>query len=407
MVINYLDRQSFAVATPKIASEFDLSNQDIAFINNSFTTAYAVGQLLAGRLMDVVGTRAGFVLIMAFWSAAGILCSFSSGVRSLSFFRFLLGCGEAGGIPVGVKAVSEWFPKAERSLGVAYFSSGSGIGAALAPPLIAQLIILSGWRSAFVVIGSIGFLWIIVWLWFYQSPSRHPRISQQELALIATDTTAVRQQKAQPGLGAMLREWTGLLGYRQIRGLFMLRVFSDSVLYFYIQWLPKYFADERGYSILDIRDRLWMVFVPGFFAGLACGAAAGRLIDRGWSVDRARKIVMLAAGLPMVASVGVGLVDSDVAALALSTIALVAFYGYSVNMLTLPADLVPPRLVASVSGLSGMGAGLGSIVFTFVVGRLADEYSFTPVFILVGLLPLIALAILFFATGKVERVIAD
>ncbi len=407
MVINYLDRQSFAVATPQIAREFDLSNQDIAFINNSFTAAYAVGQLLAGRLMDVLGTRAGSVLIMAFWSTAGILCSLSSGVMSLSVFRFLLGIGEAGGIPVGVKSVSEWFPKSERSLGVAYFSAGSGIGAALAPPLIAQLIITSGWRSAFVVIGSIGFLWILLWLWFYRSPSHHARISPQELALIEADTGAGQKQGAGSGLGVTFREWVGLLGYRQIRGLFMVRVFSDSVLYFYIQWLPKYFADERGYSIVDIRDRLWLVFVPGFFAGLACGAAAGWLIKRGCSVDRARKTVMLASGLPMVASIGVGLVESDVAALALSTIGLVAFYGYSVNMLTLPADLVPTRLVASVSGLSGMGAGLGSIVFTYVVGRVADTYSFTPVFVLVGLLPLIALATLLYGMGRVERVIAD
>ncbi len=344
---------------------------------------------------------------MAFWSAAGILCSLSSGVVSLSFFRFLLGCGEAGGIPVGVKAVAEWFPKSERGLGVAYFSAGSGIGAALAPPLIAQMIILSGWRSAFVVIGSIGFLWIPLWLWFYRTPRLHPRIAQQELALIEADTGGGSQAKGWTGVGTMFREWAGLLKYRQIRGIFLVRVFSDSVLYFYIQWLPKYFADERGYSIVDIRDRLWLVFVPGFFAALACGAAAGRLINRGWTVDRARKIVMLATGLSMVASVGVGLVESDVAALALSTIALVSFYGYSVNMLTIPADLVPPRLVASVSGLSGMGAGLGSIVFTFVVGRLADQYSFTPVFILVGLLPLVALAMLFFVMGKVERVIAE
>jgi len=405
-LINYLDRQTLAVATPDIAREFSLNNQDVAFINNAFTVAYTIGQLLTGRLADLLGARAGFVLIMVAWSAAGLLCSTARGALSLSGLRFLLGLSEAGNWPVSVKAVSEWFPAKLRSLGVAYFTSGSGVGAMLAPILIAQVIIWGGWRSAFLVIGAIGFLWVPLWLWFYRSPRQHPMITKEELQ----ELEAERVQAADAGpmaLGAMLREWVGLLRYREIWGVFLIRFFSDAILWFYIQWLPKYFADERGYSIEDIRNRLWIVFLPAVFATLLGGWASGHLIKKGWTVNRARKAVMIVAGLMMTSSIWVGMVESDLVALLLSTVALLAFYGYSVNTLTLPADLVPPRLVASVSGLSGTGAGIGSVLFTFIVGRLADLESFTPVFVLVGLLPLVSLFMLLVVTGKIRRVITE
>ncbi len=405
-LINYLDRQTLAVATPDIVREFGLSNRDVAIINNAFTAAYTIGQLLTGRLIDLVGTKMGFVLIMVFWSVADILCALSRGVFSLSVFRFLLGLGEAGNWPVSVKAVSEWFPARLRGLGVAWFSCGSGVGAMLAPIFIAQLILWFGWRWAFVLTGLLGFLWLPLWLWFYHPPRKHWLITAEELAEIERE---VGRESRQPPmtLGQMFREWAALLRYRQVWGVFMVRFFSDCILWFYIQWLPKYFADERGYSMEDIRNNLWIAFLPTIFATLLGGAASGRLIQRGWEVNRARKTVMLVTGLTMTASIGVGLVESDLVALLLSSVALLSFYGYSVNTLTLPADLVPPRLVASVSGLSGTGAGIGSILFTFLVGYLADQYSFRPVFVLVGIMPLLSLSMLFFVTGKIQRIIHE
>jgi ACS family hexuronate transporter-like MFS transporter len=405
-LINYLHRQTFSVATPEIAAEFQLTNQDIAFINNAFTAAYTVGQLLIGKLMDLLGTLAGFAVIMVVWSAAGMICGLAQGIFSFSLFRFVLGLGESGNWPVSVKAVSEWFTAKQRSLAVAYFSAGSGVGAMLAPILIAQAIIWFGWRWSFIVIGFAGFLWLPLWIWFYRSPHNHWLISKQELAEIEADVGKVSGGSKDPKLLTnTLLEWVRLLTFRQVWGVFLVRVFSDAILWFYIQWLPKYFADERGYSIEDIRNKLWIVFVPAIFAGLLGGAASGRLIRKGWDVDRARKTVMLATGLAMVSSVGVGFVESDIVAIILSSIAVLAFYGYSVNTLTLPADLVPPRLVASVSGLSGTGAGIGSIIFTYIVGVLADRQSFTPAFVLVGLLPLASLTMLFFVMGKIKRII--
>jgi ACS family hexuronate transporter-like MFS transporter len=407
-LINYLDRQTLAVATPAIAKEFGLTNQDIALVNNAFTAAYTVGQLLTGRLVDLTGTRAGFVIIMLIWSAAGVLSSTARGAGSLSCFRFVLGLGEAGNWPVSVKAVSEWFPAKLRSLGVAFFSSGSGVGAMLAPILIAQLIILGGWRSAFVVIGLTGFLWVPVWLWLYRPPRSHRLITREELAeLEAEGAPAAPPNPGGASAGRMFREWAGLLRYRQIWGVFLVRMFSDAILWFYIQWMPKYFADERGYSIEDIRNKLWIIFLPTIFAVMAGGGASSWLIRKGWSIDRARKTVMAVTGLMMVSSLWVGSAQSDLAALLLASIALLAFYGYSVNTLTLPADLVPPRLVASVSGLSGTGAGIGSVLFTFTVGWLADRQSFAPVFLLVGALPLVSLFMLLVVTGRIRRIIED
>lgn len=405
-LVNYLDRQTLAVATPEIAREFDLNNQDIALINNAFTAAYTIGQLLMGRFVDILGTKAGFAFIMVFWSAAGILCSTARGALSLSIYRFLLGLGEAGNWPVSVKAVSEWFPAKSRSIGVAFFSSGSGVGAMLAPIVIAQIIIWGGWRMSFIAIGALGFLWLPLWWWFYRSPREHPWITSEELREIEAEK-GTAPAGGPTGVTAMLREWVGLLRYRQIWGVFLIRFFSDSILWFYIQWLPKYFADERGYSMQEIRDKLWIVFLPTIFAVMLGGAASSWLIRRGWSVDRSRKTVMLITGLLMLSSMPVGVVESDLVALLLSSTALLAFYAYSVNTLTLPADLVPSRLVASVSGLSGMGAGIGSVCFTYMVGRIADAFSFTPVFFLVGLLPLLSLAMLFFVTGRIRRVIEE
>ncbi len=382
------------MATPAIAAEFRLRNQDVALINNAFTAAYTIGQLVTGRLMDVLGTRLGFAAIMTFWSAAGMLCAAARGAGSLSVFRFLLGLGEAGNWPVSVKAVSEWFPARQRGLAVAYFSSGSGLGAMLAPVLIAQVVIWAGWRRAFVATGLLGLLWLPFWLGTYPRPARGGGRGAGEGA-------------GGPGLGEIVRQWAGLLRYREVWGVFLVRFFSDAVLWFYIQWLPKYFADERGYSMEDIRNRLGIVCVPAIFAARAGGGGSVWLIRRGGEIDRARKTVMLASGLLMVSSAGVGFVGSDAVALLLSSVALLAFYGYSANTLTLPADLAPPRLVASISGLSGTGAGLGSILFTWAVGRLADRLSFTPVFVLAGLLPLLSLAMLFGVTGKVRRVIPD
>jgi ACS family hexuronate transporter-like MFS transporter len=406
-MVNYLDRQTLSVAIPRIVEEFGLNNQDVAAINNAFNVAYMVGQLLTGKLVDVVGTRMGFLLVMVVWSAAGMMCASARGAFSLGMFRFILGFGEAGNWPVSVKAVSEWFPAKQRGLAVAYFSSASGLGAMMAPFLIAQLILWSDWRWAFVIIGLSGFLWVPLWLWLYRSPREHWLISPEELQLIEKGQAAEAASAAKTTeRRGMLAEWAGLLRYRQVWGVFLVRFFSDSILWFYIQWLPKYFADERGYSMEDIRDNLPWVFLPAIFTALFGGAASGWLIGKGWDVGKARKTVMLVFGLMMTSSFGVGVVESDVTALVLSTIALLAFYGYSVNTLTLPSDLFPPRLVASVSGLSGMGAGLGSVLFTYVVGILADQQSFTPVFFLVGCLPLCSLAMLFFVMGRVKRIVA-
>ena len=406
-LINYLDRQTFAVATPAIVEEFGLSNDDVANINIAFTSAYMLGQLVTGRLMDVLGTRIGFLAIMLFWSISGILCSTARGIISLSVFRFLLGWGEAGNWPASVKAISEWFPTRQRGLGVAYFSGGgSGLGAMIAPVVIAQLILWTDWRWMFVIIGLTGFAWAPLWFWFYRSPDKHWLMRRDELEELQTEQ-AQRPEGVPTKKQGMLAGWAEVLRYRQVWGVGLVRFFSDSILWFYLAWLPKYFVDERGYQMEDIRDRLWMVFLPAIFASFLGGGISGRLIERGWTINRARKTVMLVTGLMMVSSIGVGLVESDITALILSSIALLSFYAYSTNTLTLPADLVPSRLVASVSGISGVGAGLGSVLFTKLVGYVADTYSFTPVFVLVGILPLLSLAALFLVMGPVSRVLKE
>ncbi len=396
--INYLDRQTFSIATPEIAAEFGLSNVDVSWIIFAFTLSYTVGQLLMGKLMDVTGARIGFVLIMAIWSAAGMATAAARSVLEFGVFRFVLGIGESGNWPVSVKTIAEWFPACQRSLGIAFFTSGTTLGNVVAPLLIGQLIIAHGWRTAFVVIGAVGFLWIPLWLVFYRSPADHPRVSAEELAELDTPKKAESKSFA---------EWVSLLRYRQVWGVTLVRFFTDSVLYFYIAWLPKYLADERAFTMEDIRDYLPLVFVPTVVFAFIGGGVAGKLIARGWSVDRARKIAMLFPGITMCSSVAMGYVESDGLALAIAATALCSFYAISIQALTLPTDLVPPRLVGSVSGLSGFGAGFGFLIFNYAVGQVADLYGFRPVFVMVGLLPIGALLMLYGVMGKIERVIAE
>jgi len=381
--INYIDRQTFAIATPELAKIYKLSNDDIANIILGFTLAYTVGQVLAGKLIDTMGTRGGFALIMLVWSLAGALTATARSVAGFVFWRVVLGLGEAGNWPACIKAVAEWFTPRQRALGNAIFSAGSSLGAILAPPVIGLMIIRWGWQSAFLVAGASGLLWLFLWFPLYRP-----------------GPAAVAVAPAEKPKGEFLR----LLGYRQVWGLILVRFFTDPVWWFFIAWLPKYMADERGFGMRDIATRLWIPYLTSAFGGFASGWVTSALIRRGWEPNRARKTVMTAAGLLMLAGAWVASVPSAMAALWLVSVSVFGFYAFAVNTHAIVADLFPTRLVASVSGISAVGAGVGSIIFTKVVGIVADRYSFAPVFVIAGLMPLVALFALLVVMGKVRRV---
>ncbi len=234
--INYIDRQSLSVVAPIISKEFDLSNQDYSWLPFWFLFAYSLMQIFSGRLIDIIGTKRGFSLSIIWWSIANMLHALGSGLMSFSIYRFLLGVGEAGNYPAGLKAIAEWFPKKERATAVGIINAGTGLGAILAPPIVAFLVFYYDWRVAFVVTGALGFIWLIAWHFIYAKPEEHSRITNEELALITADRENV-------GLIEPPKPWHYFLQYKEVWGLMLGRFVCDGAFYFFVFWLPKYLTD--------------------------------------------------------------------------------------------------------------------------------------------------------------------
>lgn len=342
-------------------------------------------QFISGALVDRIGARRGMAAFLSWWSIAGLLHALAGGLWSFRVFRFLLGMGEAGNWPASTKVVSEWFPARERGLAVAIFDSGSSLGGLIAPPLVAWLIATHGWRAAFLVTGSLGFLILIWWLWLYQRPEDHPRITDAERHLILSN----RQQQSAPDIERV--PWMQMLGISEVWGLISGRFLSDCVWWFYVFWLPKYLADQRGFNLGEIAAVSWIPFVAVDLGNMCAGWLSSSLMRRGWSLDSARKCILRIGALGMLAGAPAGFVTS--ASLSVAFIALASFsYGaWGTMMLTLPTDLFDPSHVGVVSGLSGTGAGLGGILFTWATGIVVDQMSYLPIFIAAGFLPIVAL----------------
>ncbi len=341
----------------------------------------------AGRFIDHVGTRLGMALSIVVWSVAGMLHALGGGLWSFRIFRFLLGIGEAGNWPGATKVVSEWFPARERAFAVSIFDSGSAVGGVLAPPLVAWIIFHFGWRPAFLVTGILGFLWLVLWLRIYRIPEQHRRLTQEELDLIRSD------QEPAPPAGAVAVSWRALLRHRAVWGIICGRFFTDPIWWFYVYWLPKYLSDARGFSLAQIAAVAWIPFVTVDVGNLLMGWTSDRMVRRGWSVNRARKAVMVVAVCGMMAGLPAGLTDHALLSIGLIAIATLCYAGWGTMMLTLPSDLFPSKAVASAAGLGGMGAGVGGILSSWIIGRVVDRYSYQPVFVVAGLLPLVAIVL--------------
>jgi MFS transporter, ACS family, hexuronate transporter len=379
-VINYVDRQTLSVLAPELRARFHMSNTDYSHVIFAFLLAYMLMQSGSGRLMDKLGTRRGFSLTIAWWSVAAVLHAAANSALAFGSFRFLLGLGEAGNWPGGVKVVSEWFPPKERAFAIGFFNSGSTLGAVFAPPVVAWVALHWGWRQAFVLTGSLGFLWLLLWLTTYRSP-----------------TQPVEQESSQPAPA----KWKDLLRYRQVWALVLGRMLADPVWWFYVFWLPDYLRQARHFTLAEIGYFAWIPFLTAGLGNLLGGWLSGHLIRRGVGILRARKIVMGASAVAMMAGIPAVQAPGATAALVLISTVTMAYSVWAANVLTLPADMFPQQVVASISGLSGTGAALGGMMFTLLIGAVVDRLSYTPVFVMAGLMPLAAAA--FIIAGCKER----
>jgi ACS family hexuronate transporter-like MFS transporter len=304
---------------------------------------------------------------------------------------------------------------------MAIFNSGAAIGSIVAPPLIVWLAQTYDWQTTFIVTGSLGFFWLVLWLLFYQTPDRHRWITREELTLIragqqtpedAQLTSSVMAGTVEDIATAVPVElptegaprWRELLRYRQVWAIVLARFLTDPVWWLYITWLPKYLADVRGFSLTEIGLFAWVPFVAADAGSLTGGWMSGYLIGRGWSVDRARKAVILVAALLMPAGIVAAFVNNPMTALALIGVVLFGFQVWINNVQTLPSDFFSDRAVASVAGLGGTGAGIGSMIFIFTTGWVVDHFSYVPILVAAGLLAPIGTGLLFMLTGPIRRV---
>ena len=395
-LINFINRLTISVLAPVITTQLRLNNTEFAGITTSFLIAYTLSQGLSGRLYDRIGTRRGFTVSIVVWSAASMAHAFARNLAQLNCLRFVLGLGEAGNWPGAAKVIAEWFPARQRALGMAIFNSGPSIGSVVSPPLIIGLQTLFGWQATFLAVGMLGFGWLALWLRYYETPERHPSITPQELALIRQ--TSVRTTA--PRIG-----WRQLLRHREVWAIVLSRFFADPVWWLYITWLPKYLYDVRGFSLAKIGLFAWLPFVAADAGSLVGGWASGHLISRGWSVNRARKTVIVAGMLFMTLGAAAAVTGRAMTALALIAVVLFGFQSWINNVQTMPSDYFPEEAVGSVTGLGGTGAGIGAILFTQATGLVVDRFhSYTPVLVTAGLLPVLGTIALFVLGGTIRQV---
>jgi MFS transporter, ACS family, hexuronate transporter len=368
-VINYLDRQTLSVAAPVLIEQFHMSNVAYSRIVFAFMLAYTIMNAVSGPLIDRLGTKAGYALCIAWWSASSVLHAFARGPISLGVYRFLLGMGEAGNWPAGVKVVAEWFPERERALASGIFNSGSSVGAILAPPVVAFILLRFGWPSAFLFIGLLGFVWLGFWWKFYRTP---------EAAVI---------EPPPPSAWRLFR-------MRLVWSFTLSKIFMDPAWYFYIFWFPEYLKHSRHFDMASIGAFAWIPFAVAGIGNLLGGVAGSWLLRRGLPVLVARKTALTLFAVLMTAAIPAVLVQSAWLSIGFVSVAVAGYTGGLANMLALPADVFPKNAVASVWGLASMGAGFGGMIFTLLTGWVVDHFSFTPVFIGFGLIPLVSATIL-------------
>lgn len=389
-VINYIDRQTLSVLAPLLKAEYHWTNSDFALIVISFRLSYAIVQFVGGRVVDVLGTRRGLSLAVAWYSVMAMLTSLATGLRSFCAFRFLLGAGEAANWPGATKAVSEWFPAKERGIAVALFDSGSALGGAIAPSLVVWLYHEFGtWRPAFLITGTLGFLWLLAWLATYHRPEDHPRISDAERAMILA--TRAGAGETPPTTRTPVSQ---LIRYRQTWGIVLTKAILDPYWYMVADWFALFLV-SRGFKLEDTLVGFWIPFVCADLGNFVGGGLSFFFVHRGWSVGAARRIIFLICGplmLLMIPAVYTTRLWLLIAEFGLATLGYAAC---ATIFLTLPSDLFESGSVATVSGLSGMVTGFVTIAATYTIGAVTDKYSFAPILLGASAAPVLAAIVVF------------
>jgi ACS family hexuronate transporter-like MFS transporter len=397
IAISYFDRQTLPVAIRAIQLEIPISNIQFSQLQAAFLVAYALMYAGGGKLIDVLGTRKGFLVIMLWWSFACASQGLATSFGLLATSLFLLGMGEGGGFPAATKAIAEWFPAGERSTAMGIVNAGTSVGAVVAPPLIALTLSTLNWRWVFFLSGLIGLGWTLAWVRGYFPPATHPRLTPDERDEIAE----VLKPRPQTGPGM---SWIGLFRFPQVWGLVSAKFLSDAAWYFYLFWLPKYLYDVRHFDTKQVGYFAWIPYAAAGVGSLLGGWFSSRLIQRGRSLNFSRKLALgaSAAVMPLIFFVTQSPVQI---AIVLFSIAFAGQQSWSTLVMILPADIFPYRAVGSVAGLVGFGGAMGGVVFGLVVGHLLDHgFGYGLVFGIVSTLHVIAFCVILLAIRVVRPI---
>jgi len=400
--INYIDRGTIAILAPRLQVLFRWTESDYGWIVNAFMVAYAIMLVGSGKLIDKLGTRAGYALAMGWWSLAAMGHALARSAFSFGVARFLLGGGEAGNFPASIKSVAEWFPKRERALATGIFNSGTSIGAVVAYPIVGWIYLHWGWQAAFIGTGALGFVCLIAWVAIYRLPRHHAWLTTQELQHI--ETQEVPEEDEPPSK----LSWSAILRTRPAWGFTLAKLMTDPIWWFYIFWLPKYLVDARGFTIAKLQWFGMIPFLASVPGGVLAGWLSGFLIRHGWSVNAGRKTAMFLCAFSMPTGILAAFAGSPWAAIALISVSTAAHQGWSANVFTLASDIFPKRDVGSVVGIGGGAGAVGGAIIAPVAGYILKfTHSYTPLFIIAGVMHPLAIAVVQLLIPKIEAIKAN
>jgi len=419
--INYVDRQVIGILKPTLTAEFGWSEVAYGWIVFAFQTAYAIGLLMVGRLMDRFGTKKGFAFSIVVWSVAAIGHAFAVGIGVATFgaaawlmtsfgydpatsflsasvlgfmiARFVLGLGEAGNFPASIKTVSEWFPKKERALATGIFNSGTNIGALATPLLVPLIVVAWGWYEAFIITGALGFIWLVFWLVIYKRPEEDPKLSKSELAYIQSD----------PAEPTARVPWSRLFPHRQTWAFGIGKFLTDPIWWVYLFWLPDFLYKQHGLDLKNFGVPLAVIYIIADIGSVGGGYISGALIKRGWTINKSRKTAMLVCALAVVPIIFASTTSSLWLAVILIGIAAAAHQGWSANIFTISSDMFPKQAVGSVVGIGGMMGAVGGMIIAPLVGYILQTTgSYLPIFIIAASAYLLALLIIHLLAPRLE-----
>ncbi|MDP3469036.1 MAG: MFS transporter [Daejeonella sp.] len=406
--INYLDRQILGLLKPTLEIEFTWTETDFAFLVMAFTGAYAVGLISWGWFIDRIGTKPGYIISVAAWSIMGMLHAAARSVTGFGLARIGLGLTEAGNVPAGMKTIAEWFPRKERALATGLFNAGTSFGIIIALIIVPLILSNFGWHEVFLITGSIGFLWLIVWIWVYNVPSKHKRLTEEEYNYIhdGQKLDAAAEEEV------VKIKWFKLFTYRQTWAFITGKILLDPIYWFFMFWLPSYFASTFKLNMANLSPELMIIYTMTVLGSVGGGYFSSWLIKRGWPTLKARKTALLIFAIMELTVLSAQYATNAWMVVGILSFTLAIHQAWSTNIFTLVVDLFPKQAVSSVTGIGAMSGAVGGMLFPLFVGYILDSYKsagnliggYNLLFIICGLTYLFAWTIIHLLTRKSDVV---